>query len=151
MQIFSGTICQSRMRVAYYPEENHRERRVREMKIAVASENNQVCRHFGHTPEFAVFEIENGAIRRSVRKSCGEAGHAERAGLLAECEVDLVICGGIGPGAARALTDAGIVFVGGASGDVRTAAERYLAGTLPLIPDLPSDRPADPPEKDGGA
>ena len=104
------------------------------MKIAVSCENNQVCRHFGQTPEFAVFEVERGAIRRSSRKSCGQAGHAELAGLLAECEVDLVICGSLAPGAAQALTDAGIVFVGGASGDARTAAERYLAGTLPLEP-----------------
>ena len=106
------------------------------MKIAVACENNQVCRHFGHTQEFAVFEVEKGTIRRSSRKSCGDAGHEALAGLLAECEIDLVICGGIGTGAVRALTDAGIVFVGGATGDVRTVAERYLAGTLPLDPDL---------------
>lgn len=104
------------------------------MKIAVSCENNQVCRHFGHTPEFAIFEVERSVIRRSSRKSCGEAGHAELASLLTECEVDLVICGSLAPGAAQALTDAGIVFVGGASGDVRTAAERYLAGTLPLEP-----------------
>ena len=130
MQIFCGTICEDGAMVAYYPQDQTEG--IAEMKIAVASENGQVCRHFGQTPEFAVFEVEHGSIRRSSRRSCGEAGDGARAGLLAEWEVDLVICGSLASGAAQALTDAGIVFVGGASGNVRQVAERYLAGTLDL-------------------
>ena len=41
-------------------------------------------------------------------------------------KTDAVLCDGEGRVISR--------FVGGASGDVRTAAERYLAGTLPLEP-----------------
>ena len=33
------------------------------MKIAVTCENNEVFQHFGHTPEFAVFTVEDGKVK----------------------------------------------------------------------------------------
>lgn len=100
------------------------------MKIAVTCEDGKVFQHFGHTSEFAVFDIENGAIVSESRKSSGESGHGALAELLAGEEIDLLICGGIGGGALSALVEAGVAVVGGASGGVRDVVERYLAGTL---------------------
>ena len=54
------------------------------------------------------------------------------AGLLAEEKVSVLICGGIGGGAINALKEAGILVVGGASGQVRTVVENWLAGKLPV-------------------
>ena len=100
------------------------------MKIAVTCENSMVFQHFGHTPEFAVFEVENQNIVSEKRLPSGDAGHGALAGVLAQEQVDLLICGGIGGGAVNALTEAGIKVIGGASGNVRQVTEAYLNGTL---------------------
>ena len=100
------------------------------MKIAVTCENSMVFQHFGHTPEFAVFEVENQNIVSEKRLPSGDAGHGALAGVLAQEQVDLLICGGIGGGAVNALTEAGIKVIGGASGNVRQVTEAYPNGTL---------------------
>ena len=100
------------------------------LKIAVTCENGQVFQHFGHTPEFALFDVEDGKIVAEKIFSCGDSGHGALAGLLSGERVDLLICGGIGGGAINALGNAGIQVVGGAEGNVREVVEALLAGTL---------------------
>ncbi len=102
------------------------------MKIAVTCENHQVFQHFGHTPGFAVFEVENGNIISEKLLSSGSTGHGALAEVLALEQVDLLICGGIGGGAVNALANAGIEVVGGAEGDVKAVVEAFVAGTLQL-------------------
>lgn len=100
------------------------------MIIAVTCENNEVFQHFGHTPAFALFTAENNLLTNEKILECGDSGHGALAALLAAENVDVVICGGIGGGAIAALNNANIKIIGGASGNVRTAAEEYLAGKL---------------------
>ena len=99
-------------------------------KIAVTCENNEVFQHFGHTPEFAVFEVEPGKILSESRISSGESGHGALATLLADEQIELLICGGIGGGAINALAQNGIEVIGGAEGNVREVVEALLAGNL---------------------
>ena len=106
------------------------------MKIAITCENGSVFQHFGHTPEFAVFEIENGKITASKMLSSGGSGHGALATLLTLEQVDVLICGGIGGGAINALGSAGIEVIGGAEGDVRQVAEAFAAGTLQVRQDF---------------
>ena len=100
------------------------------MKIAVTNENGMVFQHFGHTPGFVVFTAEDDMITGETLLSSGETGHGALTGLLADENVDVLICGGIGGGAISALEAAGIKVVGGAEGNVRAVAEAYLKGTL---------------------
>ena len=100
------------------------------MKIAVTCENNEVFQHFGHTPEFAVFEAEDGKIISEKILSAGESGHGALAELLYNEGIDVLICGGIGSGAINALARANIMVVGGAEGNVRTVAEDFANGRL---------------------
>ena len=100
------------------------------MIIAVTCQDNEVFQHFGHTPAFAIFTAENNAITSEKLLECGDSGHGALASLLAAENVDVVICGGIGGGAINALKAANIKVIGGASGNVREAAEKYLAGSL---------------------
>ena len=102
------------------------------MKVAVTCENGMVFQHFGHTPEFAIFEVNDGKILSEIVKPCGDSGHGALAGLLADEKVSVLICGGIGGGAINALKEAGILVVGGMSGPVRTVVENWLAGKLPV-------------------
>ena len=101
------------------------------MKIAVTCENGQVFQHFGHTPEFAIFEVVGKKIISEKLLSSGESGHGALAGILAEEKVDVLICGGIGGGAINALATAGIQVVGGAEGEgcSRSIAKRHLTGS----------------------
>ena len=102
------------------------------MKVAVTCENGMVFQHFGHTPEFAIFEVNDGKILSEIVKPCGDSGQGALAGLLADEKVSVLICGGIGGGAINALKEAGILVVGGMSGPVRTVVENWLAGKLPV-------------------
>lgn len=52
------------------------------------------------------------------------------AGLLAGLDINAVICGGIGGGAANALGEAGIEVYSGVSGNADEALEAYLNGEL---------------------
>lgn len=100
------------------------------MKIAVTCENGQVFPHFGRTAEFAVFEIAGGKVVSEGRLGAGGAGHGALATVLADAQVETLICGGIGGGAVAALANAGVKVIGGAEGAVRAVAEAFAAGNL---------------------
>ena len=106
------------------------------MKVAVTYENGQVFQHFGHSEQFKVFDVENGAIVKSVVIGTNGSGHGALATLLSGQGVDVLICGGIGGGAQTALKEAGIELFGGVSGSADDAVAAYLAGTLAYNPDV---------------
>ncbi len=106
------------------------------MKVAVTYENGQVFQHFGHSEQFKVFDVENGAIVKSEVIGTNGSGHGALATLLSGQGVDVLICGGIGGGAQTALKEAGIELFGGVSGSADDAVADYLAGTLAYNPDV---------------
>ena len=100
------------------------------MKIAVTYENGNVFQHFGKTESFKVYEVEDNQVVSSEIISSGGAGHEALAGLLANQDVDVLICGGIGEGARAALAEAGVELCSGVQGDVAEAVGAYLKGEL---------------------
>jgi len=106
------------------------------MKVAVTCENGTVFQHFGHTPEFAIYDVEDGKILAESVKSCGDSGHGALAGLLAEEKVSVLICGGIGGGAINALTGAGIDLYPGIDGSADMAVMQLIHGVLPQRTDV---------------
>lgn len=100
------------------------------MKIAVTYENGNVFQHFGHTAQFKLYEIQNGAVVSSQIVPTNGAGHGALAGFLKEQNVDALICGGIGGGAKTALSENGIKLYGGVSGNADEAAAALAGGTL---------------------
>ena len=109
------------------------------MKIAVTYENGQVFQHFGHSEQFKVYEVKNGAVVGQEVVSAEGSGHGALAGLLSELHVDTLICGGIGAGAQNALAQAGIRFYGGVSGGADEAVQSLLNGTLRYDADVHCD------------
>jgi predicted Fe-Mo cluster-binding NifX family protein len=112
----------------------------RGMKIAVATVDGEtVSQHFGHSRGFIVFETEGATILgRQLRTPddtphnqgvChGENGQGGGAlEMLAGCEV--LICGGMGGGAATALQGAGIrpVLMPGVA-SAKEAVTQFLEG-----------------------
>ena len=109
------------------------------MRIAVTYESGKVFQHFGHTEQFKIYDIEGGKIAGTQVVDTNGSGHGALGGFLADMGVDTLICGGIGVGAQNALTEAGIRFYGGASGDADKAVEALLAGTLEFDPNVHCD------------
>lgn len=100
------------------------------MKIAVTYDNGEIFQHFGKTESFKIYEVEDNKVISSEIIGSNGAGHGALAGLLAEKQINVVICGGIGGGAQDALSEQGIEVYSGAEGDVDAAVELYLKGEL---------------------
>ena len=109
------------------------------MRIAVTYADGLIFQHFGHTQQFKVYEVENGAIVSSEVVDTNGSGHGALAGLLSGLHADVLICGGIGGGAQMALAQAGIALYGGCSGDADVAVADLLAGTLRYNPTVRCD------------
>ena len=104
------------------------------MKIAVTYENEQVFQHFGHTPAFKIYTVEDGKIVEEQVVPTNGSGHGALAGFLQQHGVDVLICGGIGGGARIALAQAGIQLYPGVVGDADAAVAALLAGNLDYNP-----------------
>ena len=100
------------------------------MKIAVTYDNGNVFQHFGRTENFKVYEVEDNKVISSEIIGSNGIGHGALAGLLADEEIEVLICGGIGAGAQNALAEAGITLVAGAEGNTDDVVASYLAGEL---------------------
>lgn len=106
------------------------------MKIAVTYDGGRIFQHFGHTEQFKIYEVADGAIVCSSVVGTGGSGHGALAGFLKDNGVEVLICGGIGGGAQAALAQAGIKLFGGVSGDADGAVRDYLSGKLDYNPDV---------------
>ncbi len=106
------------------------------MRIAVTYEAGEIFQHFGHTESFKLYDVTDGKVTESKVVSTNGTGHGALAVLLAESNVDVLICGGIGGGAQMALAEAGIKLYGGVSGDADAAVEAFLKEELDYNPDV---------------
>ena len=100
------------------------------MKVAVTYENGMIFQHVGHTEQFKVYEIVDGAVMKAQVVNTAGSGHGALAGFLSANGVEAVICGGIGGGARAALAAAGIQLYGGVGGYADDAITALLAGEL---------------------
>lgn len=106
------------------------------MRIAVTYDKGNVFQHFGNTERFKIYDTENGEVKLATTVNTNGSGHGALADILKKLSVDTLICGGIGEGAKRALSQAGIRLYGGVTGDTDGAVEKLLAGVLNCDPDV---------------
>ena len=107
-------------------------------RIVVAAADQEgldgwVSPHFGHSPAVVVVDVVNGEIRESEVVVTPAAGGEHQCGMptfIARLKADVVVAGGMGPGAIQALAGAGIVVATGSSGRIRDAVSKYLQGDL---------------------
>ena len=109
------------------------------MRIAVTYENGEIFQHFGHTPQFKVYDVQEGKILAAQVIDTGSSGHGALAGVLSALNADALICGGIGGGAQMALAAAGIRLFGGVSGNADKAVEALISGSLSFDPNVRCD------------
>ena len=100
------------------------------MRIAVTYENGNVFPHFGRTESFKLYDVEGDKVIASEVVGTNGVSHGALAGLLADNDVNVLICGGLGGGALAALQQAGIDVYGGAQGPVDDVVAAFLAGSL---------------------
>ena len=58
------------------------------MRIAVTYENGQIFHHFGHTEQFKLYDVENGAVTAEQVVNTNGSGHGALAGFLHAAGVD---------------------------------------------------------------
>jgi predicted Fe-Mo cluster-binding NifX family protein len=102
-------------------------------RIAVPSEAEQVCAHFGHAPQFMMYEIDE--TKRTITNAAAVDAPPHQPGLLpvwlAEQGVDIVLAGGMGGRAQELLAQNGIKSVVGVTDmSAQEAVETYLQGDL---------------------
>ena len=131
------------------------------MKVAVATTDGiKLSAHFGRSAGFVVFEIEDDTIKRhelranhhtphAVGQCSGDQGehrshdhashdHSSIVSLLRDC--DVVLCGGMGPGALNALKDSGIrALILPKLCSVTEAVRDFQSGLVPTV-SSPCDR-----------
>lgn len=100
------------------------------MKIAATYENGEIFQHFGRCEQFKLYDVEDGKVVSSQVMGTNGTGHEALADFLAENNVEVILCGGIGGGMQTALAVVGIEVVSGVQGDADAAVEAYLAGEL---------------------
>jgi len=140
-RLCDGTVpcCRKRCIKAADTTLSARKKGIMIMKIAVTYENGEVFQHFGHTEQFKLYAVEEGAVVQEQVVSTNGSGHGALAGFLRAAGVDTLICGGIGAGAQNALREAGIKLYGGVCGSADDAVRALLGGTLGFDPDVHCD------------
>ena len=106
------------------------------MRIAVTYEDGAIFQHFGHTAQFKVYEVQDGKVVSTAVVDTNGSGHGALAGFLANADIDVLICGGIGGGAINALAMRGIDLYPGIDGSADMAVMQLLAGVLPKRTDV---------------
>lgn len=105
----------------------------RHMKIAIPVENGQLCTHFGHCAEFAVYDIDPAT--KATRAKSMHVPPPHEPGVLPswlhEQGANVIIAGGMGQRAQQLFTQNGIeVVMGAAPGPADAVVAAFLNGTL---------------------
>lgn len=102
--------------------------RKRTMRIAVASEGLEVCKHFGCCTNFNYYKVVDNQLIDS--RNLPSQGHlcGSQANFLRQIEVRVLLCGTISPHDIESMNKAGITVVSGASGNALNAVQDYLDG-----------------------
>ena len=103
------------------------------MKIALPVAQNQVCMHFGHCEEFAIFEVDEESKEIIGNEFFPSPPH--QPGMLpewlAEKGANIIISGGMGMKAQNLFNQCGIeVVLGSPTGKPEDIVSEYLNGTL---------------------
>ncbi|MEO0280914.1 MAG: NifB/NifX family molybdenum-iron cluster-binding protein [candidate division WOR-3 bacterium] len=73
------------------------------MRIAIAGENNNLSSHFGHSPQFFIYEIENGNVKLIEQLTPPPHQPGVIPNWLSKQNIEVVIVGSIGDNAKKIL------------------------------------------------
>ena len=101
------------------------------VKLAIPSENEKLCSHFGHCQQFAIYNIENDKILKSEFVNTPEHTPGAFPKFLNELGVKVVIAGGMGNKAQAHFKNQGIELITGADEpELNILVQNYIEGKL---------------------
>jgi predicted Fe-Mo cluster-binding NifX family protein len=100
------------------------------MKVAVASEGQNVSGHFGHCESFTIYEVEAGKVlSKEIKPSPGHRpGYLPL--FLNDLGVNVIIAGGMGETAQQLFNENEIEAFVGVQGLCDEAIQHFVAGEL---------------------
>ncbi len=100
------------------------------MKIAIATDNNRVAKHFGRCPNYTIATIEDNEVSNiEVIPNPGhEPGFLPQ--YLFEKGVECIIAGGMGPRAEKLFVDRNIHTIVGVTGNIDNVVHDFKEGKL---------------------
>ncbi|UCC69264.1 MAG: NifB/NifX family molybdenum-iron cluster-binding protein [Armatimonadota bacterium] len=100
------------------------------MRVAISTDGDQVAPHFGRCEAYTLVDLKEGEIAKQER--IPNPGHEPGflPGYLAECGVNCIVAGGMGPRAKMLFDEKQIEAIVGVSCSVREAIEGLLQGAL---------------------
>ena len=103
------------------------------MKVAVTYDpsSGEIFQHYGLTEQFKVYDINvrENTVQSEVRGTDGRS-HGGLTGVVTDFGVDILICGGIGGGAQKALVNEGIRVFAGVTGNADEAIDKLMKNQL---------------------
>ena len=100
------------------------------LRIAVTFESGRIFPHFGQTKHFQLYDAESGTVISKTLINTFGSGRGALPEVLKRLGTDILICGGIGTGALKALEEREIKVISGVSGNTEQAVSEYLSGSL---------------------
>ena len=98
--------------------------------VAVPCFKDDIFQHFGQCETFRFYKISKGKITGCCDITAESYGHGTLVTFLKNHDTDILICGGIGGGAQKFLTQEKIRFYPGIRGRCDDAVKKLLSGTL---------------------
>lgn len=96
--------------------------------------SSQVFNHFGSAPIFLLVDSDTEEVLEVINRDLGHAhGKCSPLAALGGKAVDTVIAGGIGAGALRGLSQAGITVLRAGEGPISKNLEHLKAASLPAL------------------
>lgn len=100
------------------------------MKIAIATDNNQVSAHFGRCSRYTIFDVDDQKITAKNIVDTPEHQPGVLPRFLHEKGVELVIAGGMGPKAQTLFDAMNIQQIIGIAGRVDDVILDFISGAL---------------------
>jgi predicted Fe-Mo cluster-binding NifX family protein len=100
------------------------------MKIAIATDNNNVSEHFGRCPSYTIFETKENMITN--KKKIDNPGHepGKIPNYLNDLGIKVIIAGGMGQKAVSLFEEYDIKVIVGATGKIEDVMKSYIENNL---------------------
>ena len=105
------------------------------MKVAVAYNNGEIAENFGSCTQFASYNYTGEYVNereKTVLECAPMSDPTTVAELLAENEIQAIICGQMNADSKNILLSHNVVPIAGFCGDADTAADLLVTGQLPI-------------------
>ncbi|MBN1160250.1 MAG: NifB/NifX family molybdenum-iron cluster-binding protein [Candidatus Diapherotrites archaeon] len=113
------------------------------MKVAIATEDNEISLHFGRCKKYIIAEVKDGKAKKIKEITPPKHEPGALPELLEKEGINTIIAGGMGPLAIEMFNKMKINVISNATGDVETALDNYAKGKLKKFEEACEDHKRD--------